>query len=525
MTTPSPPSQRPSLLIVDDDVDIALAMHDLFSHAGFHVEVAHRGADAVAIVRSQKIDAVLLDVMLPDTDGLSILPLIRAVDSALPVIVVTAFADVSRKQAALTAGAFAYITKPYDTEDLKALVRRAVGLKHLSGEAAAAKQALSASETRFREVVETAPDAIVLADERGHVLSWNAAAALLFGYATGEILGQPLTMLMPARYRDRHLQALAHVRATGEMLHKGTPIKVHGLRKDGREFPIEMSLSSWTSHGLRFFCGILRDVTAREAAETYLRRQQIEQQALLDLIPAMVWYKDPQNRILRANRRAAESLHKSVAEIEGQSTYDLYPDEAEKYHRDDLEVIASGQPKLRIVELYQTGSGEKHWVQTDKVPYRDTDGTVLGVLVFAQDITERTRTEEALRLSEERLRIVVESSPNGIVMVNEEGTIVVVNQMLATLFGYDRQDLLGRSVDLLVPERFRSHHPEHRRAFFSNPTMRRMEGRDLMGLRKDGSEFPIEIGLAPLATSEGLHVTASVVHITPRNGSALPSQA
>ncbi len=145
--------------------------------------------------------------------------------------------------------------------------------------------------------------------------------------------------------------------------------------------------------------------------------------------------------------------------------------------------------------------------------------------MFAQDITERKRTEEALRLSEERLRIVVESSPNGIVMVNEEGTIVVVNQMLATLFGYDRQELLGRSVDLLVPERFRGRHPEHRRAFFSNPTMRRMEGRDLMGLRKDGSEFPIEIGLAPLATSEGLHVTASVVHITPRSGSALPSQA
>ena len=83
-----------------------------------------------------------------------------------------------------------------------------------------------------------------------------------------------------------------------------------------------------------------------------MRQQQIEQQVLLDLIPAMVWYKDSHNRILRANRRAAESINKSVAEIEGRSTYELYPEEAEKYHRDDMEVIASGQPKLGIVELY-----------------------------------------------------------------------------------------------------------------------------------------------------------------------------
>lgn len=516
MANRAPQDHRPSLLIVDDDADIALAIRDLFSHAGYHVEVAASGAEAIEQARSRKFDAALLDVMLPDTDGLTLLPSLRAADPTLPVIMVTAFADTAKKHAALNAGAFAYVTKPYDTEDLKTLVRRAVGVKHLSGEAAAAKQALSASEARFREVVETAPDAIILADETGHMLSWNAAAASRFGYATAEVVGRPLTMLMPARYRERHIQALERVRATGDMRHKGSLIKVHGLRKDGREFPVEMSLSSWTSEGQRFFCGILRDVGAREETETSLRRQQIEQQALLDLIPAMVWYKDAHNRIIRANRLAAESLGKSVEEIEGRSTYDLYPDEAEKYHRDDLEVIVSGRPKLGIVELYRTGSGEKRWVQTDKVPYRDTDGTVLGVLVFAQDITERKRTEEALRISEERLRNVVESSPNGIVMVAEEGTIVLVNQALASLFGYERGELLGRSVDVLVPERFRARHPEHRREFFAHPAARRMgQDRRLTGLRKDGTEFPVEIGLAPLAASDGQYVTASVVHITP----------
>ena len=507
-------SERASLLIVDDDVDIAVALRDLFTHLGYRVDVAHNGAQALAKAGASKFDALLLDVMLPDADGLSLLPRIRSIDAALPVIMVTAFADVAKKHESLAGGAFAYLTKPYDTEELKALVSRAVGVKHLSVEAAEAKQALTASETQFREVVETAPDAIVLADGNGRILSWNAAAESLFGYFAAEVLGQPLTKIMPARYHDGHLRALQHVRATGEMKHKGTLLHVYGLRKDGTEFPIEMSLSSWTSQDQRFFCGILRDVTSRKQTETSLRRHEIERQALLDLIPAMVWYKDTENRILRANRLAAESLNKSVSDVEGQSTYDLYPEEAEKYHRDDLEVIASGRAKLGIVELYRDGSGEKRWVQTDKVPYRDTDGTVLGVLVFAQDITERKRTEEALRASEERLRTIIESSPNGIVMVKEDGTIVLVNQALASLFGYDREELLGRSVDLLVPERLRAGHPDHRRAFFAQPTPRAM-GRDrrLTGVRKDGSEFAIEIGLAPLSTADGLHATASVVHI------------
>ena len=151
-------------------------------------------------------------------------------------------------------------------------------------------------------------------------------------------------------------------------------------------------------------CGIIRDITLRKVAETKLQQRQIEQQALLDLIPAMVWYKDSQNRILRANRRAAESISKSVAEVEGQSTYDLYPEEAEKYHQDDLAVIASGQPKLGIVELYEIAPGHKRWIQTDKVPYRDAQGNVIGVLVFAQDITERRQAEAALQESERQVR-------------------------------------------------------------------------------------------------------------------------
>lgn len=507
----------PAILIVDDDPDIALALNDLLGHEGYRVKVAGTGAEAIAKAKAGSFAAALLDVMLPDMDGLSVLTLLKEIDPSLPVIMLTAFVDVAKKYGSLTEGAFGYLTKPYDAEELKALVRRAVGVKNLSIAAASAKSALTASEQRFREVVQTAPDAIVLADEEGCMLTWNAAAERLFGYGADEVIGQLLTIIMPERYRAPHRQALERVRTTGEFRLKGTIVTMHGLHKTGREFPIEMSLSSWISHGERFHCGIMRDITDRNAAEAQLRQQQIEQQVLLDLIPAMVWYKDSHNRILRANRRAAESIDKSVAEIEGRSTYDLYPEEAEKYHRDDMEVIVSGQPKLGIVELY-AGSHEKRWVQTDKVPYRDAEGN-MGVLVFAQDITERKRTEEALRESEHRLRIMVESALNGMVMVNAEGMILLANTQLAAQFGYDRFELLGQSLDRLVPDRFRSRHPPGPpSAFLTDLGLMETRRRDFIGLRKDGTEFPGTMILTPMTTTDGVYVVASVSDIRPRVG-------
>jgi PAS domain S-box-containing protein len=128
-----------------------------------------------------------------------------------------------------------------------------------------------------------------------------------------------------------------------------------------------------------------------------------DMEVLLDSVPAFIWYKDCENRILRANRLAAESMGLSVDQVEGRSTYDLYPDEAAKYHHDDLEVIRSGEPKLGIVEFLTTASGEKRWVRTDKIPYRKDTGEIVGVIVFAVDISERVRAEEALQRAHDEL--------------------------------------------------------------------------------------------------------------------------
>jgi PAS domain S-box-containing protein len=135
-----------------------------------------------------------------------------------------------------------------------------------------------------------------------------------------------------------------------------------------------------------------------------LRKLSAEQQLILDTVPATIWYKDLENNVLRVNRAGAESVGMRVEDIEGKSTYDLFPEEAEKYFKDDLEVINSGKPKFGIVEQLQTSSGDKIWVRTDKVLSRDDNGEIIGLIAFATDITDQKRAEETINKSNIELK-------------------------------------------------------------------------------------------------------------------------
>ena len=146
----------------------------------------------------------------------------------------------------------------------------------------------------------------------------------------------------------------------------------------------------------------------------------------------------------------------------------------------------------------------------DRVPGRDAAGRIIGASVIGRDLTARKRLEA-------RFRATVESAPTAMVMTDASGLIVLVNAETEKLFGYERNELLGQEMEVLVPERYRVEHPHLRSRFFASPEARRMgAGRDLFGVRKDGREFPVEIGLNPLETEEGAFVLAAIVDITER---------
>ncbi len=250
------------------------------------------------------------------------------------------------------------------------------------------------------------------------ILFVNPAFTQMTGYTAAEVIGKTPRILQGPRTDQAVLTRLRQELGRGEVFAGETV----NYRKDGTAFDLEWQIAPMrqSSGKITHFVAIQRDVTARKQAEEALRRQQTELRVLFDLMPAMIWFKDTENGILRVNQRVADTAGKSVAEIEGKPSREIYPQEAARFFADDLEVIRSGAPKLGYIETVQGPEGQELSMQTDKVPYCDADGKVIGIVVMAQDVTERRRLEQelkeakiaaAVRVGEQRYSFLADAVP------------------------------------------------------------------------------------------------------------------
>ena len=266
-----------------------------------------------------------------------------------------------------------------------------------------ADEAHRESEARFRSVTQSASDAIIAADSDGRVTFWNNGAQSLFGYREDEILGRPLTVLMPERYRDAHLRGLERVRSTGEQRTTGKTLEVDGLRKDGMEFPVELRLATWAIGGRTFYSGIVRDVTERRRAED-ARRQEGQLRAAEERLKSVFAHAtigmvitDPEGRFLQANPTYYQVTGYTADELSATDVAAIiHPDDLQEHVRQRERMLADEIPGFVIEERYVRKDGSQIWVQNNVSCVRDAADRPLHVITLTEDVTERHLVAEAL---------------------------------------------------------------------------------------------------------------------------------
>ena len=256
---------------------------------------------------------------------------------------------------------------------------------------------------KLAAIIEASSDLIATAKADGRVEYLNRAGRALLGIgATESLLHTAIEDYHPAWAYQRIVEAgLPAAFEFGRWQGDNAM-----LTRSGTEVPVsQMILAQKDAETGELECvaTVCRDITERQRTETALRKLQQEQELILDSVPAMIFYKDTANHLLRVNARVAEALGLPKDRIEGRHSSEFFPEEAERYYQDDLIVIQTGLPRFGIEEPIQVAAGQSRWLSTDKVPLKDADGRVTGVLVMATDITERKLIAEALQERERRL--------------------------------------------------------------------------------------------------------------------------
>ncbi|MFN8653160.1 MAG: PAS domain S-box protein [Gemmatimonadales bacterium] len=370
-------------------------------------------------------------------------------------------------------------------------------------------------------VVETSDDPILTKTLDGEIRSWNGAAERLYGYAASEVLGKNVSLLVPPE-RQPELAGLLQRLRRGEAIHHLETVR---RTRDGRLIDVSLSLSP-VSLGPGEPVGaavIARDITARKENDRRLRESEERLNSVVESLSEGLVISDLDGKLLHWNRAGLK--------IHGFDTMDdllrpvMQSEQLFELSTLDGQVLTVGEwPLSRLLQGETVRDLDLRVRRRDKPWERilryggslvsQPGGGRLAVLSIA-DLTDRW-------MAENRFRLVVEACPTGIAVVNEHGLITMVNGEFERMFGWSREDLVGQSVECLIPTPLREGHAGLRQGYQqSEARPRRMgTGRDLVGRRQDGTEFPVEVGLTPMLLGGERSVLAVVTDITERQAAA-----
>jgi diguanylate cyclase (GGDEF)-like protein/PAS domain S-box-containing protein len=310
-----------------------------------------------------------------------------------------------------------------------------------------AEEALRESEAKFRTVAETASDAIITIDEESRILFANAGAEKIFGYTTEEIIGQPLDIFIPERFRRAHKGGMARFIKTGKKRISWKSVELPGLHRDGYEISLELSFAEYSKEGRRYFTSIIRDITERKQTEEALKRSEESYRDLFENANDLIYTHDLQGNFTSLNRageiitgwRRDEALQMNVAQV-------VAPEFLELARKMITSKVGGATPTSYELEIINKAGNRVTLDLSTRIILQN--GKPVGVQGIGRDITSRKLAEEALQESEERFRTFFENAPIGIYRTTPDGQILMCNPTMLRMLGYrDFDELATRNLE------------------------------------------------------------------------------
>ncbi len=383
-----------------------------------------------------------------------------------------------------------------------------------------AEQALRESESRYRLLMEHATDVIWVVDAESLTYVYiSPSVERVLGFTDKEWIGRTVSeAVTPA--------SLEQIQAT-------TPVRIERMmRGDSTTFTDEIEMihkaghTVWTEIHMHFVVnpntsrieatGILRDITERKRAEEALAAEQRLLTSLIESSPDSIYFKDRQSRFLRINKALAEKIQvQSPDDALGKTDFDFFgKDHGPQAYEDEQHLIATGEPLIDMEEREDWPDGRVTWVSSTKMPMRDNEGRIVGLMGISRDITERKEAEVALRDSERRFRTLFEGAAEGIAIADVESrTLGYVNPAICEMLGYTAEELTGMGVQDIHPA---EDLPAVFAAFEAQARGEQQLAPDIPCLRKDGTVLIADINTAPVELDGQLCLVAFFTDVTER---------
>lgn len=378
-----------------------------------------------------------------------------------------------------------------------------------------AEEALKDTRDPARMLADLMTEGIIVTSDAAIVYANAGGLKLLAATSLEQVISKPIQSFLDPDCSDQVRRCIEHHQPANPVSQTTGRL----LQLDGRTIDIHLSAAPILWQGNASYLLLLSQIAspsttefAAERAQTYLQSAQSLAHignCEWDIRSGTEVWSEEQYRIFGLEPASTAPTHETFVSA-------LHPEDRDRVVAVIEHTLASDSPCDVECRIIQPNSDIRFIRYRGEVTH-DASGEPIFLSGTVQDVTEHKLMEEVAKERDIQFKLVVEAAPSGMLMVRQNGTISLVNAQIEQMFGYSRDELLGRPVELLLPEHLRQRHAEQRVEFLSSPSLRPMgAAKDFFGRRKDGSRFPVDIGLNPLHLSSGISILATIIDITDR---------